>query len=201
MVEDNGIVDDESQEDRNDGQGPMPMRPEKPRTKRNEPNLDAHEGNRVTLGDLAQQRIRLFSETRIDPMKSKDGIEDIEEQYPHHDSLQPAEMLGGPDNELALGTVRRSRQVIPLCTGGVNTSGNISARSRPPFRAYLSGPWGMALRPVPPPVESRCLHLVGYVLGGTVLPIPILSGMVLAIPIHPGGEWEWQATSLIEAGV
>jgi len=30
--------------------------------------------------------------------------------------------------------------------------------------AYLNGLWGMALRPVPAPVESRCLPLVGYVL-------------------------------------
>ncbi len=141
MVENDGIVDDESQEDCDDGQVPMPMRPEKPRTQRNEPNLDAHEGDRVTLGDLAQQRIRLFSKTRIDPMKSKGGVEDIEKQDGHHDSLQPAEMLGGADNELALGTFRRSRQVIPLRVAGINTSGSISARYRPPFRAYPSGLW------------------------------------------------------------
>ena len=108
VVEDDGIVDDESQEDCNDGQVTMTVRPEKPGTQRNEPQLDAHEGDRVTLGDLAQQRIRLFSETRIDPMKSEGGVEDIEEQDAHHNSLQPAEMLGGADNEVALGTIRRS---------------------------------------------------------------------------------------------
>ena len=144
----------------------------------------------MTLGDLAQQRIRLFGETRIDPMKSKGGVEDIEEQDSRHDSLEPSEVLRGPDNEIALETVPRSRHVISLRVDG-STARSISARYRPAFRAYLSGPWGMALRPAPPPAESLCLPRVGYVLGWTVLPIPI----------RPGGEWEWQATSLIEAGV
>jgi len=37
VIEDDGIVDDESKKDCDDGQGPMTMRPEKPGPQRNQP--------------------------------------------------------------------------------------------------------------------------------------------------------------------